>query len=223
MVQLMQDEAFAGLMTDKKVKFRSTVDGWSEIAITTGKYTSQKIGVSSKSVATVKTKEGHGSGVFISADGYLVTNLHVTGQQTDSLGIILADGSKLKGKVVRSNPVYDLSLVKVEGFKGNPINVSKSREVELGATVFAIGTPEDLELGQTVTRGIVSSKRNFGEVDYIQTDVSINRGNSGGALLNEAGELIGVVNAKIIGQGVEGVGFAIPSYYIPEALKVLLK
>ena len=60
-------------------------------------------------------------------------------------------------------------------------------------------------------------------MDYIQTDVSINRGNSGGALLNEAGELIGVVNAKIIGQGVEGVGFAIPSYYIPEALKVLLK
>ncbi len=220
MVQMMQHDEFPPLMTDKRVKVKSLMEGWSEIAITPGKYTTQKIGVSSKSVATVKTKEGHGSGVFISGDGYLVTNLHVTGQQTEDLEIILSDGVKLKGKVVRSNPVYDLSLVKVEDFKGKPMALSASREIELGSTVFAIGTPEDLELGQTVTRGIVSSKRVFNNVDYIQTDVSINHGNSGGALLNENSELIGVVNAKIVGTGVEGVGFAIPSYYIPEALKL---
>lgn len=220
MVQMMQQDEFPPLMTDKRVKVKSLMDTWPEIVITPGKYTTQKIGMSSKSVATVKTKEGHGSGVFISGDGYLVTNLHVTGQQIDDLEVILADGSKLKGKVVRSNPVYDLSLVKVDDFKGKPMALSASREIELGATVYAIGTPEDLELGQTVTRGIVSSKRVFNDVDYIQTDVSINHGNSGGALLDESSQLIGVVNAKIVGTGVEGVGFAIPSYYIPEALKL---
>jgi S1-C subfamily serine protease len=223
MVQFMGSSEFADAMVDKRQKFQTTVDGWAPITLYAGKYATQKVGESSKSVVTVKTKEGHGSGVFVSTEGYLVTNLHVTGSQTEDLEIVLGDGTKFKGRVERSNPVYDLALVKVEGFKGKPLAISTSRDIELGESVFAVGTPTDVALGQTVTRGIISSKRNFGELDYIQTDVSINSGNSGGALLDDAGRLIGIVNAKIVGTGVEGVGFAIPSYYLSEALKVEIK
>jgi len=223
LMDLMEEPAFKDAMVDKRQKFQSTMDGWAPIVAKTGKYDKQKLSESSKSVATVKTKEGHGSGVFISNDGLLITNLHVTGQQAEGLEIMLADGKKLTGKVERSNPVYDLALVRVEGYAGKAMAVSMLREIELGEPVFAIGTPTDISLGQTLTKGIISSKRVFSDLDYIQTDVSISGGNSGGALLNETGQLIGVVNAKIIGDGVEGVGFAIPSYYIPEALKLTLQ
>jgi len=223
MVKLMEDREFTDAMVDKRQKFQATVDAWSPITINAGKYTTQKVGESSKSVATVKTKDGHGSGVFVSADGYLVTNLHVIGKQTEDIEVTTKDGAKLKGRVERGNPVYDLALLKVEGYKGKPVAIGMGRSIDLGETVYAVGTPTDLALGQTVTRGIISGKRTFGEVDFIQTDVSINRGNSGGALLSDSGQLVGIVNAKIIGTGVEGVGFAIPAYYLEEALKVVIR
>jgi len=223
MVEFMGSAGFSEAMADKREKFKATVDAWSPITISPARYSSRKVAELSKSIATVKTKDGHGSGVFVSPDGWLVTNLHVAGKQTDDLEIVLSDGSKLKGRVERSNPVYDLALVKVDGFKGSPVGISTSRETDLGDPAFAVGTPTDLTLGQTITRGIISGKRSFGGLDFIQTDVSINPGNSGGALLNEAGLLVGIVNAKIVGTGVEGMGFAIPTYYLEEALKLVIK
>ena len=89
--------------------------------------------------------------------------------------------------------------------------------------MFAIGTPEDISLGQSVTKGIVSGKRKFEDKIYIQTDVTINSGNSGGPLLNEKGQVVGMVTMKLVGDGVEGLGFCVPSNQIMEILNIKYK
>ena len=95
--------------------------------------------------------------------------------------------------------------------------------IGIGTDVFTIGTPKDINLGQSVTKGIISGKRNVDGRNYYQSDASTNFGNSGGALINKDGELIGIINAKLTGKNVEGVSFAIPVYYLEEALKLIIK
>ena len=92
-------------------------------------------------------------------------------------------------------------------------------DLEIGEEVYAIGTPEDMSLNQSVSKGIVSGFRNDGQ-SFIQTDVSINRGNSGGPLLDAKSNVIGVVTAKLVGMGTEGIGFAIPIQSALDALNV---
>jgi serine protease Do len=171
-------------------------------------------------VVTIKTKDGHGSGCIISSDGYIITNSHVVGSQNENI-VVMMGGTmfKVKGKVVRTNPVYDLALIKVDSLFTNYL-VLENTDVSIGSDVYAIGTPEDIELGQTISKGIISGKRKFDGKVYIQTDVSVNSGNSGGALIDLEGKLIGIINAKLFGFGVEGVGFAIPVSVVEPALKV---
>ena len=175
----------------------------------------------STSIVTIKTKDGHGSGCLISADGYVVTNHHVAGTGKDSIEVLLNNGEKYNAKLIRSDFVYDLALLKIESdfpfCSIEPIHTSKSK---LGDKVTVIGTPADPSLGQTVTKGIVSGFRNAFGKTMIQTDAHINPGNSGGALFNDSGELIGIVSSKAAGSVVEGVGFAIPAHYIYERLRL---
>jgi serine protease Do len=175
-----------------------------------------------KAVVTVKTPEGHGSGCIISSDGYLITNYHVIAEDSsDEVKIIDSDGDSLKAKYVRSNTSYDLALFKIEKSGKYPFfSPNLSTEISVGTEVYAIGTPTDIELGQTMTRGIISSKRKIGDRTLIQTDVSINPGNSGGGLVDSKGVLQGIVNASLIRYGVQGIGFAIPAHYIQDALKI---
>jgi serine protease Do len=113
--------------------------------------------------------------------------------------------------LVAENKKRDVALLKVvgNGYRALPINLDDNIN-KVGADVIAIGTPQDISLGQSVTKGIISGKRVFEDLQYIQTDVSINSGNSGGALINNNGEVIGIIVSKLIGSGVEGLGFAIP-------------
>jgi serine protease Do len=175
-----------------------------------------------KAVVTVKVPDGHGSGCIISSDGYLITNYHVIAEDTsDEVKIITSDGDSLKAKYIRSNTSYDLALFKIEKQgKYKFFGPNLSNDINVGAEVYAIGTPEDIELGQTLTKGIISSRRKVGDRTLIQTDVSINPGNSGGALVDNKGVLQGIVNASLIRYGVQGIGFAIPAHYIQDALKV---
>ena len=175
-----------------------------------------------KAVVTVKTPEGHGSGCIVSHDGYIVTNYHVIAEDTsDEVKIITSDGDSLKAKYIRSNTSYDLALLKIEK-AGNYkfFSPNLSAEINVGTEVYAIGTPTDIELGQTMTRGIISSKRKIGDRILIQTDVSVNPGNSGGGLVDDKGVLQGIVNASLIRWGVQGISFAIPAHYIQDALKI---
>jgi serine protease Do len=171
------------------------------------------------SFVTIENSKSHGSGCVISEDGYIVTNYHVTGG-SDKVMVKFKNGFSLEGNVVRYSQEYDLALIKVNGSGFSPILISEDREINIGSEIYAIGTPADKSLGQTVTKGIISGKRNMLDKEFIQTDVSINPGSSGGGLVNKYGYLVGIVNAKLVGESVEGIGFAIPGYTIFEKLKI---
>lgn len=177
------------------------------------------LGQAARNVVTIITEDGHGSGCVITTNGYIITNAHVIGN-TDEVKIIMADGTEAKGKVARVNGALDLALVKIDAEGLSAFQLPTSNLAELGADVFAIGTPADKELGQTVTKGIVSGRRKVEGHTILQTDVSINPGNSGGALVVRSGQLVGIVNAKLVGRGIEGIGFAIPAEQIMEALQL---
>ncbi len=174
-----------------------------------------------EAVVTVLTKDGHGSGCVISQDGYMVTNYHVV-QQEPTVRVKLHDGRVFDGTVLRKAPESDLALIKLEA-KGLSFVTPGITKSELGLEVYTIGTPGDTLLTQTVSKGIISSRRSLDDSEYLQTDALINPGNSGGALLSTNGDLVGVVSAKYHGYGIEGIGFAVPSEKITEYLNVVFE
>lgn len=174
-----------------------------------------------KSVVTIEHKNGHGSGFIVSEDGYILTNYHVIHGNTD-LDIKLNESITLKATIVRTNPEYDLALLKINAEDLQPLLLGNSDSLDVGDEVIAIGTPEDISLGQSVSKGIVSGKRKFEGQVFIQTDVSVNPGNSGGPLINLKGEVIGIVSRKLVGKGIEGIAFGIPILVALEKLNILV-
>ena len=154
-----------------------------------------------------------GSGFIITANGYIVTNYHVVeGAQT--ISVALDDGQIFKATIVGSDPRNDLSVLKIDGNNLPTVTLGKSADLEVGELAVAIGNPLG-ELSGTVTAGIISALDREVTIEgvtmrLLQTDAAINSGNSGGALINSFGEVIGINNAKNAGEGVEGLGFAIP-------------
>ncbi|CAM4135697.1 S1C family serine protease [Acinetobacter pragensis] len=166
-----------------------------------------------------------GSGVIVSPDGYILTNNHVIAQ-ADQIIVGLHDGRRASAKVVGTDPDTDLAVIKIE-MNQLPVLPFKLSGNEVGDVVLAIGNP--FGVGQTVTQGIISAtgRSDLGintYEDFIQTDAAINPGNSGGALIDVAGNLIGV-NTAIFSQsgGSLGIGFAIPAKICQQVLNAILK
>jgi Do/DeqQ family serine protease len=155
-----------------------------------------------------------GSGVVVTSDGYVLTNYHVV-DGADSIKVDFTDGRSLDAKTIGTDKPSDLALLKVNGSNFQAIALGNSDTVRVGDVVLAVGNP--LNVGQTVTMGIISAKgrsTNVGDgsyEDFLQTDAPINHGNSGGALVNTKGELVGI-NSQILSNsdGNIGIGFAIP-------------
>ncbi len=159
-------------------------------------------------------EQGLGSGVIVSADGYILTNNHVV-NGADTIKVSLNDGRELTAKVVGTDPQSDLAVIKVEAAGLPAITFADSDKVEVGDRVLAVGNP--FGIGQTVTSGMVSAMGRQAQLgldyeDFIQTDAAINPGNSGGALVDVQGRLVGI-NTAILSHsgGFQGIGFAIPS------------
>jgi hypothetical protein len=216
---LAEEHVRKSLQSLGKMPKEITAQG-TKIAINPGTKFASTVGESVASVVTIELTEGHGSGCIVSDEGHIITNFHVIESDTANLKAILSDGTKRKAKVLRINPALDLALVKIDSVMTIPLKLSRNESILVGAEVFAIGTPRDIELGQTVTKGIISGKRVKNENTFIQTDVPINSGNSGGALINAQGDLLGIVSAKLKGIGIEGIGFAIPSHLVEELLNL---
>lgn len=160
-------------------------------------------------------KVGFGSGVIISKDGYIVTNNHVI-ENADIISVKLNDGREFKGRIIGADASTDLALVKIEGENLPTIPVGDSDQLKIGEWVLAVGNP--FNMTSTVTAGIVSAKArslgvyNNGVESFIQTDAAINQGNSGGALVNARGELVGINSVLYSPTGsYSGCGFAIPT------------
>ena len=162
------------------------------------------------------TLPASGSGFLISPDGYIVTNDHVIENAT-SITILMYDGRQYDAEIVGRAPFSDLAVIKINGQNLPHLRFGNSDLNRVGQQVAAIGNPLG-ELANSMTVGYISAIERDINIDGIphvmlQTDAAINRGNSGGPLLNLRGEVIGVISAKSVGMGVEGLGFAIPSNY----------
>lgn len=176
---------------------------------------------------------GTGSGVIISKDGYILTNSHVIriGENiAKDVEVFLNDGQKVKGKVVWSDKAVDIAIVKIEGANNLvPAELGDSDALEVGQTAIAIGNPIDLAFQRSLSKGVISGLNRFiGQVDgggymvgLIQTDASINGGNSGGPLVDQNGKIIGINTVKL--QSAEGMGFAIPINSIKPIIESVLK
>lgn len=174
-----------------------------------------------------RRREGLGSGVIVSPDGYILTNHHVV-DGAEQIKVDMNDNRTLDARVVGSDPPSDLALLKVEASNLPVLTLGDSDRVRVGDVVLAIGNP--LGIGQTVTMGIISAKgRQTGLSsgafeDFLQTDAPINQGNSGGALVSTNSELVGI-NSQILSPsgGSIGIGFAIPSNMARTVMDELVK
>jgi serine protease DegQ len=167
-----------------------------------------------------------GSGVIISPRGYILTNQHVV-EAADEIEVALPDGKKLVAKVVGNDPETDLAVLHVDAQDLPAITLGQAENLRVGDVVLAIGNP--LGVGQTVTMGIVSALHRTGLrintfENFIQTDAAINQGNSGGALIDASGSLVGI-NTAILSQsgGSIGIGFAIPVSIAKQVMEQLIE
>lgn len=164
---------------------------------------------------SILREKATGTGVIIDANGYIVTNNHVIDGATE-LSVTLSDGEEYPARLIGADAATDLAVIKIEKQGLTVAHFGNSDHLAVGEAAIAIGNPLGLAFSQTVTVGVISAKQrsiNINEHDFtfIQTDAAINDGNSGGALVNLNGEVIGINTAKIKIAGVEGMGFAIPA------------
>ncbi|WP_297248717.1 Do family serine endopeptidase [uncultured Prevotella sp.] len=181
-------------------------------------------GTQKRKVQTPK-REGAGSGVIISTDGYIVTNNHVV-EGADELTVTLNDNKEYSARIIGTDKTTDLALIKITASNLPALPIGDSDKLKVGEWVLAVGNP--FNLNSTVTAGIVSAKaRSLGAngiESFIQTDAAINAGNSGGALVNTRGELVGI-NAMLYSQtgSYSGYGFAIPTTIMNKVVADLKK
>jgi serine protease Do len=171
--------------------------------------------------------EGVGTGIIVSSDGLILTNQHVVSGNPSSLTVTLIDGSEHDAQVLFSDATMDLAVIKIDATGLKAAKIGDSDSVAIGETAIAIGNPLGLNYQRSVTAGIVSalgrsiliSQTKIAE-NLIQTDAAINSGNSGGPLLNSAGEVIGINSYKM--QNGEGMGFAIPVNVVAPVIEQII-
>lgn len=170
-----------------------------------------------RACVTLITDIGHGSGTMVSSDGLVLTAYHVV-ENVNRVEVQFADGVRHKAELRAYDLKHDVALLSIDGSGYKALQMSMVDSMGIGDDVVTIGAPADVALGQSVSKGIVSGRRSLDGVTYLQTDMAVSPGNSGGPLLNEHGVIVGVVQSKIVQDGVEGIGFALP---VSRAIEVL--
>ena len=214
--------AFAGIEPMLSIKDRATdwvAENWVTITSVTSTPTypdSTSEGITGAvakvepAVVMVETDDVVGSGIIIDQFGYILTSNHIV-EDVQTAIVILKEGGQFPSEVIGRDELRDLAIIKISasGFNFPLVALGNSDKLQTGEEVIAIGYSLGLEGSTTISKGIISAFRYSDSVRYIQTDASINPGNSGGPLINLNGEVVGIVTFKFVGEGVEGMGFAI--------------
>lgn len=179
---------------------------------------SEMVKYANKSCVTIKSDRGHGSGFVVGSKGMIITSNHVI-ENANQIQVHFSNGVEFDAEIVSIDKNYDVALLKIPGSGYQPLKLNIS-ETELGEEISTIGTPANLELGQSISKGVISGKRLMDNKVYLQLNMAVSPGNSGGPLLNSNGEVLGVVFAKVIGEGVEGIAFAVPTSKLIESLNI---
>ena len=180
-------------------------------------------------VTDVSDCDTQGTGIIISADGYIITNAHIidNSKTAYALQIVTGDNKTYNAGVVAIDTRSDIAVLKADATDLTPATFGKSKDMSIGSTVIAVGNPGGLGYQNSITKGIISAfdrtVPSSTSVKYIQTDAAINPGNSGGPLCNLYGQIIGMNTSKIVSEHYEGMGFAIPSEKIKEIVDQLMK
>ena len=156
----------------------------------------------------VEVPDGTGSGVAISPDGWILTAAHVVNGQ-DDVKVHVRNGTSVRARVVALDNRQDVALLRAEGDHWACLSFTPA-PAEVGTELYAIGSPFGEALDFSVSKGIVSGARRSGDIRFLQTDASLNPGNSGGPLVDLEGHLLAIVSWKVAGEGVEGLGFGVP-------------
>lgn len=208
---LLSDERFRQLVTSPDPSGSSVAGGptpKAPIRLVSNQAGPVTMAQASGSVVAIFAGSGHGSGVLVSSDGHVITNEHVVGTAT-TVRVRWSDGFETTGTVERSDKRRDVALVRTSPRGRDPLAVSRKIPA-LGAPVFAIGTPLDPNLQNTVTRGVVSSTRIIDGFNFIQSDTPVTHGNSGGPLLDEKGAVVGIAHSIIDPTKGSSLNFFIP-------------
>jgi serine protease Do len=208
---LLADPAFRAVVIAAPDKVRTaaeTTAGMSNLVAPNSRGGAVSIAEAANSVVAVFAGSGFGSGVLVSDDGYILTNQHVVGA-SDSVRVRWADGAEDVATVVRSDKGRDVALIKAPPHRRVPLRL-QFEPPQVGASVYAIGTPLDPKLQNTVTRGIVSGRRTIDGFSFIQSDTPITHGNSGGPLIDETGAVVGLSDLGTDPEAGSSLNFFIP-------------
>lgn len=223
------DPNYKGLTLNNAVKDKTNTKYTSEYAYSA--VSASVVGVVgyADEVTDVSECTTQGTGIIISADGYIVTNAHIiNNSKTDfALQVVTSDNKTYSAGVVAFDTRTDIAVLKADATGLKPATFGKSKDMQIGSTVIAVGNPGGLGYQNSLTMGIISAfdrtVPSATSVKYIQTDAAINPGNSGGPLCNFYGQIIGMNTSKIVADYYEGMGFAIPSEKIKEIVDQLIK
>jgi S1-C subfamily serine protease len=175
----------------------------------------------------VKTESRHGSGFAVTHDGYIITSYSAVDEaianKKSLVKVITANGEELEAVILRNNRYRNVALLKVEKRFARAFRLPMQKNYKYLGSVYTIGTPNSIELGQSMSPGIISTERNTNNNHYIQLNMSLNYGNNGGPLFNDSGQLCGMVVAKLTGYSTEGVAFAIPAFLLENYLRIQFK
>lgn len=230
LIQFLADTSFINLLeSDPATPLISVLDTstvaqsftLNPVTNTPFKNLGEMIRYADRSCVTIITDAGHGSGVIISSEGWVLSAQHVV-DNTNRIEVQFSDGLRQDASILFADVEHDLVLLDISGSGYRPLPIAVVDSTQLGDEVITIGTPADLALGQSVSKGILSGKRKIEEHVYIQTDLAVNPGNSGGPLLNAQGEIIGVIQSKLVGKGIEGLGFAVPIAEVTKRLGLVV-
>ncbi len=222
MDEMLEKADAAKVLKRTGVLYSAVYPKWEEIALPGPVAIFGKISEAVKSVVSVVGPKGQTSGSFVSTQGHIITSSYAFSDTSGEVNVRISDGTEHEAHVLRLNHFAGLALLKLNDPIGAPLPIDTARDRPLGEPLFVIGTPADLSLGQSIAKGILSGQRVHDDVPLIQTDAHLSPGNMGGPLTNEHGAMIGVIVGKFIGRSIEGLGFAVPVYWVERMMRIRL-